>query len=74
MQLGSVLLGGFFVASATSSLYGGILVDPVTAPMMPNQDVMMGIPLNSLVFGLAWLFLLCGAVIARGASRTSVPG
>src|SRR5271169_3591711 len=43
----SVLLGGFFIASATASLYGGILVDPATAPVMPNHDVMMGIPLNS---------------------------
>ena len=57
---------GFFIASATASLYGGILVDPVTAPMMPNQDVVLGMPLNSVVFGLAWLFLLSGYFAAMG--------
>jgi hypothetical protein len=70
--LGSVLLGGFFAASATASLYGGILVDPVTAHMMPNQDLMWGMPLNSFVFGLAWVFLLSGAALTTGATRTSV--
>ena len=70
--LGSVLLGGFFVASATSSLYGGILVDPVTAPMMPNQDMMLGIPLNSLAFGLAWIFLLLGTAVAKGAAGKQI--
>jgi hypothetical protein len=72
--LGSALLGGFFIASATSSLYGGILIDPVTAPMMPNQDVMLGIPLNSFSFGLAWLLLLFGAAVARSEGRANVPG
>ena len=72
--LGSVLLGGFFAASATSSLYGGILVDPVTAPMMPNQDLIWGMPLNGFVFGLAWLSLLSGAALTTGATRTSVAG
>ena len=67
--LGSVLLGGFFVASATSSLYGGVLVDPATAHMMPNQDLAWGLPLNSVVFGLAWLFLLSGAALTTGATR-----
>jgi hypothetical protein len=66
-----VLLGGFFIASATASLYGGILVDPVTAPMMPNQDLMMGIPLNSVVFGLAFLLLLTGFALAKGASPSA---
>ena len=70
--LGSVLLGGFFVASATSSLYGGILVDPVTAPIMPNQDLIWGMPLNGFVFGLAWLFLLSGAALTTGSTPTSV--
>ena len=72
--LGSVLLGGFFVASATSSLYGGVLVDPVTAPMMPNHDLMWGMPLNSFVFGLAWILLLSGAALTTGATRTSGAG
>ncbi len=72
--LGSVLLGGFFVASATSSLYGGILVDPVTAPMMPNQDLIWDMPLNSFVFRLAWVFLLSGAALTTGATRTDAAG
>ena len=63
-----VLLGGFFIASATASLYGGILVDPVTAPMMPNQDLMLGIPLNSVVFALAFFLLLLGFAVADGAT------
>jgi hypothetical protein len=70
--LGSVLLGGFFAASATASLYGGVLVDPVTAPMMPNQDRIWGMPLNGFVFGLAWVFLLSGAALTTGGTRTSV--
>jgi hypothetical protein len=65
----SVLLGGFFIASATASLYGGILVDPVTAPLMPNHDVMMGIPLNSLVFGMAFLLPLVGVFVAGDATK-----
>jgi hypothetical protein len=52
-------------------LYGGVLIDPVTAPMMPNQDRITGIPLNSFVFGLAWV-LLSGAALTTGATRTSV--
>ncbi len=71
--LGSVLLGGFFIASATSGLYGGVLIDPATAPMMPNHDLMLGIPLNSFVFGLAWASLLSGAALASGATRTNAP-
>ena len=70
--LGSVLLGGFFAASATASFYGGVLVDPLTAPLMPNQDRMWGMPLNGFVFGLAWIFLLSGAALTTGGSRSSV--
>lgn len=66
--LGSVLLGGFFIAATTASVYGGILVDPLTAPMMPNQDLLMGLPANGVVFGFAWLVLLVGAFIARPSS------
>jgi len=66
--LTGLLLGGFFIASATSSLYGGILVDPVTAPIMPNQDLMMGIPLNGVVFGFALVLLFSGAAVAKSAS------
>jgi hypothetical protein len=72
--LGSVLLGGFFIAAATSSQYGGVLIDPATAPMMPNQDRMLGMPLNSFVFGIAWLMLLVGTVVARGATPAGVAG
>jgi hypothetical protein len=72
--LGSVLLGGLFIASATSSLYGGVLADPVTAPMTPNQDLMPGMPLNRFAFGLAWLPLLVGSVIARSATPAPIPG
>jgi hypothetical protein len=71
--LGSVLLGGFFIASATSSLYGGILVDPVTAPMMPNQDMLLGLPANSVAFGAAWLFLLVGTVLALSVKPVNEP-
>lgn len=69
--LGSVLLGGFFIASATASLYGGVLVDPVTAPMMPNGDMAFGLPLNSVAFGLAWLLLLSGTALARKATSAA---
>jgi hypothetical protein len=72
--LGSVLLGGFFAASATASFYGGVLVDPLTAHLMPNQDRMWGMPLNGFVFGLAWIFLLSGAALTAGGSRSSVTG
>jgi len=71
--LGSALLGGFFIASATASLYAGVLVDPLTAPMMPNHDVVLGLPLNSVVFGWAWLFLLYGALVAGNATRPGMP-
>jgi len=73
VTLGSVLLGGFFIASATSSLYGGILVDPVTAPMMPNHDMALGMPLNSVVFGIAWLFLLVGTFLALTVKPVNEP-
>lgn len=66
--LGSALLGGFFIAAATASSYGGILVDPATAPMMPNQDLLMGLPANGVVFGVAWLLLIAGTVVARSAT------
>lgn len=69
--LGSVLLGGFFIASATASLYGGVLVDPVTAPMMPNGDMAFGLPLNSVVFGVAWGLLLGGTALARKATSAA---
>ena len=72
--LGRVLLGSFLVASATAPFYGGVLVDPVTAPMMPNQDLIWGMPLNGFVFGFAWLFLLSGAALTTGGTRASVTG
>jgi hypothetical protein len=64
----SILLGGFFIATATASLYGGVLVDPITAPMMPNNDLLLGIPLNGVVFGIAFLLLLVGIALTRDAS------
>ena len=67
----SVLFAGYFLASATTSLYGGILIDPDTAPIMPNQGVVMGMPANSFLFGLGWLLLLFGVVIARSATPAS---
>jgi len=70
----SCVLGGFFVAAATASLYGGILVDPVTAPMMPNQDMAMGIPLNLFAFGLAFILVMIGTALARGAARAPAAG
>lgn len=69
--LGSALVGGFFIASATASGYGGVLVDPLTAPMMPNGDMAWGLPLNSVVFGVAWSLLLGGTVVARHATPAS---
>jgi hypothetical protein len=66
----SILLGGFFIATATASLYGGVLVDPITAPMMPNNDLLLGIPLNGVVFGFAFLLLLVGFALARDVSPT----
>ena len=72
--LGSVLLGGFFIAASTASLYGGILVDPLTAPMMPNQDLLMGLPANAVVFGVAWLLLLIGRFTATTSSGTDPTG
>lgn len=69
--LGSVLLGGFFVATATSARYGGLPVDPATAALMPNKDTMFGLPLNGVVFGVAWLLLLVGTMVAKGEARAS---
>ncbi len=68
----SCVLGGFFVAAVTAPLYGGTLIDPSTAHMMPNQDMALGIPANVFVFGLAFILLMIGTVIARGATRTAV--
>lgn len=65
----SCVLGGFFVATVTAPFYGGILIDPATAHMMPNQDMAMGIPLNLFVFGVAFILLMIGTVIARRATR-----
>ena len=70
-MLMSCLLGGFFIADVTSPLYGGILIDPSTAHMMPNQDMVMGIPLNVFVFGLAFILLMIGTVMARIATRVA---
>jgi hypothetical protein len=65
------VLGGFFTAAATAPLYGGILVDPVTAPMMAFQDIILGVPANSFMFGLGLLVLMIGMVLAWNASRAS---
>jgi hypothetical protein len=70
----SCVLGGFFVAVVTAPLYGGILIDPATVHMMPNHDMAMGIPLNVFVFGLAFILLMIGTVIARRATRVAAIG
>ena len=59
------MLGGFFIAAATASLYGGLLVDPLTAYMMPNQDYVMGVPLNLAIFFCALIILIVGMALAR---------
>lgn len=59
------MLGGFFIAAATASLYGGLLVDPLTAYMMPNQDYVMGVPLNLAIFFCALIILIAGMALAR---------
>lgn len=70
----SCVLGGFFIADLTAPLYGGILIDPATAHMMPNNDMALGIPLNVFVFGLAFVLLVIGSVIARKTARIATTG
>ena len=65
------LLTGFFIAAGTASQYGGVLVDPLTAPSMPNQDMAFGVPANLLAFGLAFVLLLVGAALARAAQPSA---
>ncbi len=43
-----------------------LLVDPVTAPQLPNGDVAMGLPLNSVALALQ----LAGTTIASTATPT----
>jgi hypothetical protein len=70
--LGVCNLGGFMFAAATADLYGGILVDPVTAPMMPGNDMIAGVPANLFAFSLALVILLAGAVLALSATRVTL--
>jgi hypothetical protein len=66
------ILGGFLVAAATAPLYGGVLVDPATAHLMPNNDRVLGIPANLFAFSLALVILLIGLALAR-ARVSSAP-
>src|SRR5471032_1922751 len=59
----SCMLCGFFIAAGTASLYGGLLIDPATAHLMPNQDRAFGMPLNSFLFGVSWILLLAGTTL-----------
>ncbi|MBS0393842.1 MAG: hypothetical protein JSR54_04405 [Proteobacteria bacterium] len=61
------LLGGFFVAAATMDRYGGVLIDPATVSLMPNQDRMLGLPANLAVFGIGLVLAVIGYLTARGA-------
>jgi hypothetical protein len=64
-------LGGFFVAAAAADLYGGLLVDPMTAPKMPGNDLMFGISANLFIFTVGFVILVLGYILARPA-RTAV--
>jgi hypothetical protein len=70
--LGSVQLGGFFIAAATASLYGGKL-DPVMAAAVPALEIALGMPMNVIGFGAAWLCLWVGTVLALGVKRAHEP-
>jgi hypothetical protein len=65
------LLGGFFVAAATMDRYGGVLIDPATVSLMPNQDRLFGLPANLAAFGIGLALVVIGYLIARGAKRES---
>ncbi len=67
--LTACILGGFFVAAATAPLYGGVLVDPATAHLMPNNDRLFGIPANLFAFSLAFIILLLGLALAHRAGH-----
>ena len=64
-------LGGFFVAAATADLYGGVLVDPRTAPQMPGNDLMFGFSANLFIFTAGFVLLVLGLFLARPA-RTAI--
>jgi uncharacterized membrane protein len=61
------LLGGFFVAAATMDQYGGVLIDPATVSLMPNQDRLFGLPANLASFGIGLVLVVVGYLIAREA-------
>jgi hypothetical protein len=63
--LTACILGGFLLAAATAPLYGGVLVDPQTAHLMPNNDQVLGIPANLFAFSLAFVILLIGLALGR---------
>lgn len=65
MVLLTCLAGGFFIAAATAESYGGVLVDPLTAPQMPMNDVIAGIPLNLVAFAVSWVLASIGWALAR---------
>jgi hypothetical protein len=57
------------IAAATAPLYGGVLVDPATAHLLPNNDRVFGIPANLFAFSLALVILLIGLPLARQERR-----
>jgi hypothetical protein len=67
--LAACILGGFLIAAATAPLYGGVLVDPATAHLLPNNDRVFGIPANLFAFSLALVILLIGLPLARQERR-----
>ncbi len=78
LVLGAVLtaciLGGFLIAAVTAPLYGGVLVDPATAHLLPNDDRVFGLPANLFAFSLALVILLIGLLLARHERRQKAPG
>jgi uncharacterized protein DUF6640 len=69
LTLAAVLLGcidvGFFIATATMPLYGGILTDPTVAAMQPGNGLMFGYSANLVVFMMAGCLILVGWALGR---------
>ena len=70
----AVLLGGFFVAVATMGRYGGAMTDSAVAAVLANEGRFLGMPMNSVIFGAAFMLVLIGYGIARGAEPRLVAG
>jgi hypothetical protein len=69
LTLAAVLLGcidvGFFIATATMPLYGGILTDPAVAAMQPGNGLMFGYSANLVVFMIAGGLIVVGWALGR---------